>query len=354
MRYFVAIVTLVLGLLIAGCSDNSMTASPAGRLYFAVPAGGPAPPAPSGEVFNLGNASAANGTVNPTVISGVSTHLFFPGYIALDQKADRLFVNDGSSLSILVFERVSTRSGNAAPDRVISGNATTFATMGPIAVDAERDVLYAANGTNPDGSVNILAFANASTVNGNVAPTRTLKVGAVGFLAVGMTLDQANDRLFVSNSGEGIDVYDGVSSLPTGPATPNRTISGPHTGLFANSGVVLDGAGRLLVCNEASGLGATSPTITIYANAATANGDVAPVATIVGANTGLNEPFAMAVNNSPGPNDNGDLYVTSVGQVLVFTNIATANGNIAPARSITFPTNYMGGNSLAIALDTSR
>jgi hypothetical protein len=355
MRKHATAAVVGLGLLISGCSYKPMavsTVSKGGTLYFSIPTGASGT---GGEIFNLSDASAANGTVTPNAISGASTQLEFPGYVALAPTADRLFVNNGSTFSVEIFERASTRSGNTAPDRVISGSLTGFNTMGPMVVDEGRDLMYVVNGRNADGSFNILSFASASTVNGNAAPSRVLQVGSTGFAPVAMTLDQANDRLFVSSTGTEIDVYDGISSLPSGAATPNRIISGPHTGLSVNTGLALDGAGRLLVCNQFSGLGATPPTITIYANAATANGDVASVATIVGSNTGLNEPFAMAVNNKPGSNDSGDLYVTSSpGKVLVFTNIAAANGNLAPARTLTFPANFGSGNSLGIAIDTSR
>ena len=54
----------------------------------------------------------------------------------------------------------------------------------------------------------------------------------------------------------------------------------------------MDGAGRLVVSN------ASPPSITIYANAATADGDIAPVAEIAGANTGLSVPDQIFVDHN--------------------------------------------------------
>ncbi|MGC2744043.1 MAG: hypothetical protein WA672_12695, partial [Candidatus Angelobacter sp.] len=134
------------------------------------------------------------------------------------------------------------------------------------------------------------------------------------------------------------------------PITANRAIQGAtNTQLSGPGSVQVDGAGRLVVSNASSG------SITIYANAATADNDVAPVAEIFGANTGLSVPDQIFVDTT----GTGTLYVADPGaaRVAAFANLNTANGNINIA-----PTRFIGGaatgitasGQLGIAFDGTR
>ena len=78
------------------------------------------------------------------------------------------------------------------------------------------------------------------------------------------------------------------------------------------------------------GTGAYSlPAIKVYA--LDASGDTPPLRAITGDRTQLNWPAAMKLNP-----DNGDLYVANdIGMsILAFKGVATAQGNLAPARVI--------------------
>jgi len=289
-------------------------------------------------------------------VTGSLTQLAAP-VIALDKTADRLFalVDSGpTSGAILVFDHASGKNGNVAPDRVIAGSATLIQTIGAFAVDSTRNLLYAGASFDPDGHLDILVFRNASTLNGNVAPAAVLKFGVPGIGPRDMVLDEANDRLFVLSNGEEIQVFDNASTLASGQMVPNRAISGPNVGLVAPVHIALDTAGRLLVSNLAAPSAPNS--INIYANAATANGNVAPVAMISGSGTGLDvsAPGNLAVYTGPGASVGGDLYVSiELGKVLVFSNIAAANGNVIPARTFTVTTNS-GGFEFGLSADASR
>ena len=70
--------------------------------------------------------------------------------------------NQGGS-SILVFDNASTLTGNVTPTRVISGNATKLVAPIDVALDTTNNLLYVADGTS------ILVFSSASTINGNVS-----------------------------------------------------------------------------------------------------------------------------------------------------------------------------------------
>ncbi|MGZ7060679.1 MAG: hypothetical protein ACXVJU_15445, partial [Candidatus Angelobacter sp.] len=114
-------------------------------------------------IVRFGNAFAANGNVPPGgTISGTATTLTTPVYLALDSAADRLFVANRTSASILIFDQASSKNGNVAPTRAISGTTTgLFVPIQPV-LDKTRDLLYVSD------DVDVLVFASASTANGNV------------------------------------------------------------------------------------------------------------------------------------------------------------------------------------------
>ena len=115
------------------------------------------------------------------------------GSIVVDKMADRLFalVSTGSTTgAILVFDHVSTRSGNVTPDRVIEGSATGLMGLGAMVVDGSRDLVYAEAGIDAGGHVEIFVFKNASTLSGNVAPSTVLQVGAPGIVGADLALDK--------------------------------------------------------------------------------------------------------------------------------------------------------------------
>jgi hypothetical protein len=216
----------------------------------------------------------------------------------------------------LIFEHASSRAGDIPPDRVLSGAATTITSPTTLTLDGANNLLYVDNGF----SGNILVFGSASTINGNVAPVRTI---TLGFQTPSLVLDTSGNRLFVEN-GNSIAVYDGASSL-NGAVTASRVISGASTQIEFPGAMQLDSAGRLFVANGTSAHGTQS--ILVFANAGTANGNVVPTAMIAGPNTMLHEPVSLAVSPA------GELFVGEAGHgVLVFAPAATANGNVSPVR----------------------
>ena len=318
-----------------------------------VPTPTPTPtPAPTGKLYvsndtanailRFDNAFTANGAAAPAaVVTGASTKLSTPQYVFLDAAADQLYVaNAGVSSSILVFSNASTMSGNVAPSREIT--ATLLGGPSDVALDKTRDLLYVVDGTN------ILGFANGTTATGFLTPTQLI---ALTFPPQAIFVDATNNRMYIADPvGNKIVVLDAVSTL-NGGVIASRTISGAGTQLAAPSGVLVDSGGRLVVTNS----GATA-TITIYSNAATANGNVAPVAIISGANTTLSGPNQIVVDAAPG---GGELYVAdpTAGSVDIFANLAAANGNIAPTRRLTGTGVTQGAaapTARGVALDITR
>ncbi len=315
----------------------------------ATPTGSPTPtPVATGKLYvidsnsnallRFDNAFTVNSNATPAAtIKGNNTTFNFPGFMTLDTTNDSLYIADTGDLSVVIYDGISTKSsGNIAPSRTITGSLVNPT---DVSLDKVRNLLYVADDTE------ILVYASASTANGTPTPVRDL---SVNFQLSGIYIDGANDRLYVADSaGNAVAVYDHASTL-NGPITANRAVQGPTNTHLSNPGdVQVDGAGRLVVSN------ASPPSITIYANAATADNDIAPVAEIKGASTGLSVPTQILVDIT----GSGTLYNADPGaaRVAVWGNLNTANGNIAPTRTIFGAnTGISASGQLGLALDTTR
>jgi len=228
-------------------------------------------------------AAHAVGDVAPVAsIVGSNTRLSQPKGLALDHLG-RLYVANTASDSILIFQNGAT--GNVPPIGAIGGSNSGLQAPQAIAIDI-RGRLYVTSAFNST----ILVFGAGAS--GNVRPTDTIVGGNTGLDApMGVALDPGG-RIYVANYGTGsaspsVTVYDAGA---TGNATPIATIKGASTLLDQPIGIALDAAGRIYVAN--SGTTSAQYRITVYA--ANANGDVAPVATLSGANTGLSVPSHLA------------------------------------------------------------
>jgi 6-phosphogluconolactonase (cycloisomerase 2 family) len=294
----------------------------------------------SNTLLRFDNAFTASGNATPAAtIVGTNTTFNSPSFMTLDAANDRLYIADTGDLSVVVYDGISTKNGNIAPSRIIAGATTNLLTPTDVSLDKVRNLLYVAD------DVDIHVFGSASTVNGNTAPVRDL---SVPFAVSAIFIDGTNDRLYVADqAGNAIAVYDHASTL-NGPITANRAVQGAtNTHLSNPGGVQIDGAGRLVVSN------ASPASITIYANAATADGDIAPVAEIAGANTGLSVPDQIFVDTT----GTGTLYNADPGaaRVAVFANLNTANGNISPTRTISGTnTGMTASGPVGLAFDNTR
>lgn len=338
MRRTRAILVLTLALLAFGCvsprrGNNTVSGGggggTGGQLYVATPTA----------ILRFSNVEGANGNVAPTATI-TSAALSAPQHLLADTANNRLYVANQGGSSILIFDNASTLTGSVTPPRVISGNATQLVAPIDVALDSTNNLLYVADGTS------ILVFSSASTVNGNAPPVRNINMGVtIG----GLLLDTTNNQLYVSDPGDAaVDRLDGASGQDV-VGIVGGAIAGPDTKLSQPRGLALDSAGRLIVGNSA-----TPTSITIYPNASTATGDVIPVATITGSNTRLLSPQQLALNRSV---SNGELYVADplTAGILIFINMSTANGNVAPARLIIGSNTGLTANAInGLALDPTR
>jgi hypothetical protein len=282
-------------------------------------------------IARFDNGLTATGNIAPSAtISGTATTLSAPQYLAFDPVHDRLFVaNTGISPSlgtILIFDSASTLNGNVTPTRIIGGTVSGLITPSDVVYDATHDALYVLDVTD------ILVYNTISNpaVTGDRVPDKDI---LVSFNLTAIFLDVASDRLYGADAADNaIQIWDNVSALPSGVAPVSRTLAGAATKLAAPFGVALDPSKNLVVSN-AGGAGS----ITVYTAASVATGtsplNVAPVADITGASTTLATPAQIILNPLPTA---GEIIVadTAAGAVSVFSNVVSSGGNTAPVRHI--------------------
>ena len=273
-------------------------------------------------VFN--NANSANGNIFPDrSVSGAATLLNEPSSIWLDKASDRLYVANNNTNSILVFNNASTINGNAVPARVISGAATTLSSPYSVWYDAGSDRFYVPN----YGANSILVFDNASTINGNVAPSRIIS-GTATTLSGPITVwyDATADQLYVSNYGAPSVIVFSNAGTATGDVAPSRTIAGSNTTFSGPFPLWLDYDSDELYVGDYS-----NSSILVFKNASTADGNITPSRIISGASTTLSEPWGLFLDSA-----NNRLYVMDPGavSVLVFNSASSINGDVVPDRTI--------------------
>lgn len=306
-RRCLPLVVLLLGitLVLAGCGGSSQSNPPPppipGKLYVT-----------NGSTHSvLRFPSGATGDTAPEATASLGSDT--PSWLSIDVAHNRLAILSFVTNSILL---VDNASGAMSSPRVISGAATTMSGPNVAALDSTNDLLYVV-----DNDTKILVFGPLATINGNVAPLRTITLPTPSI--TGIALDTANNRLFVMDAtNTAIDIFDNASSL-SGLVSPNRILTGAATQLKISANLLVDSGGRLLV-----GTGSPLPSVLVYANAATISGNVAPSA----AATFATVPLEMAVSPTE------DLYVVDgSSSVAVFGNITVGFGSPVASHVISGP-----------------
>lgn len=265
-------------------------------------------------------ASTAEGAILPqTYIRGSNTRLAQPGQLSYDAESKRLIVPNGGDNSILFFDDVLNQSESVPPRRFLTGIGTQLNRPVGVHFDSAHNELYVANG----GSNSVLVFGNASTVDGATAPLRTLSGSAtkIGSISA-MVLDSSTDRLWVADPvSSSLLVFNNASTL-NGNVPPNRTILGTNTKLQAPQ--------SLMFINKQLFVGCTN-SILRFDDSDSIDGNVAPTAIIQGTSTLLSRPQQMVLRP-----DKEELFVVDSGAaaVLVFENPTSINGGPAPLRKI--------------------
>ena len=310
-------------------------------------------PVVRGQHFDKGSITVypagSDGNIAPlATISGKATGLSFPVGIALDS-SDNIYVgnffiaNVKNALnlggSITVYPAGS--KGNASPSATIAGNNTGLESLGGIALDSNGNLyvtVLGCSGLCGGNEFGVNVYPSGSS--GNVFPSAAINGADTGLSGSdGLALDSLG-RLYVSNinggTGQGgsVTVY-GAGSI--GDAIPAATITSNFTGLPFASDVAVDSGGNLYVSNTVDDT-VEFGRVDIYPAGSFATGP--PVATIAGADTGLDTPLKIVVDSI------GNIYVLNVGNVVT-AYASGSTGDVTPMATLNVGLN---ANSFATSM----
>src|SRR5215471_9264573 len=223
---------------------------------------------------------------------------------ATDVPHDEILVGNDAQETLQVYSR--SAQGVVAPLREIGGTKTFLTFPGQVIIDpAHNEILNVGN------DIADLITVYSRTASGNVAPIRRIdgRRPQLRFnRSWGMSLDLANDELFVSHQKRNqISVFSRTTNTDLDRnATSKRTIKGPATQLGNVHGIFVDAKaneiyavnlGHEVTKDPTDGLprGSTHlPSITVYAR--NAKGNAAPLRTIQGPNTKLDNAKPIFVD----------------------------------------------------------
>ncbi len=256
------------------------------------------------------------------IIAGPKTELNNPSALAYDSVKKELYVANKDGNAIVVFNKncpqTNNLSGNISPCRILSGSSTLLNAPQALAIDSAKNILYIAN----SGTNTVLAYANASTAQGNLPPSQTLS-GPSTLLndARALSIDIQKDILYISNKGSNSVLVYPNASQAGGDLPPNRTIglSQSPNGLFIDAE-----NDRLYLAAE----GGSDSAALIYENASLKSGAVSPDRTLRGNKTKLSTPTGLAVD--PGRDA---LYISNTGANQVLAFAMAIDGNTPPAQT---------------------
>jgi sugar lactone lactonase YvrE len=246
------------------------------------------------------------------IIAGADTGLSNPYGVVVESNGNIYALNVPDYVTVYPTGSV----GNAAPSVSFSIEARPFANTKGIAV--ARGKLYVALGSI--GQCNRRSCEEVTSgrvfiyrTQGSGNPSTIISGPNTGLASPSAIAVDHEGKIYVANQGAlspktgcqyqpdgSITIYGPNSS---GDAAPIGTIAGPNTGLGFPDGIAFDSSGNIYVSNALNMLGVclSFPTINaptegdILIFAAGSNGDVAPIGTIRGPATGLNNPLGLAI-----------------------------------------------------------
>src|SRR5438552_9013891 len=274
--------------------------------------------------------------------------------VAVDVAHNEIVLQDENLAQIMVYGRQDNTPPKAAltePKRIIGGSATKVAMNCGVYVDPETGDIYNVNGDTQDW---LTVFSRDQ--KGNVPAMRELEAPHRAF---GVTVDEEAKELFVT-----VQHPPAVVVWPKnaqGKDAPLRILEGEKTMLAEAQGVAVDAKNQVMyVANQGAyakmpnGIGWSralqpgaktweipdrvldlipgtgefhQPSINVYP--LKANGNTPPIRMIQGPLTRLNWPAHISIDV-----EHQELYVANpvTHEITVFS--ASANGNIAPIRSL--------------------
>jgi len=200
-------------------SDESSTAN--GILYLVS--------STAGKIYRYNDISSLTDESEPD-ITITSTHFDRPKFVVFNDETDTLYVSNEQANNVLIFENLSSLEGEITPDRILTSEYFDQVTY--VALDKENDELYVVNmalGSSMSGTSegSIVVFENASTVNGEVIPNRTITSDPEFFSPHGIAIDTKSNTLYVADTNNcKVKIFDKASTL-NGKHSPDRVLHNP-------------------------------------------------------------------------------------------------------------------------------
>lgn len=199
------------------------------------------------------NASKLDGTITASrsIIPAISGYNSLKR-VVLDKANDRLYIGFKAPFSggLAVFEQASKLNGTVAPSRIISGNIS----LDSFALDLKRNLLYAS--ANDTTLAEVHVFERIDTFNGEAAIARRISMPNV---VQRLSIDSSRDRLYMVTGKGGAMILDGASKAAGNPAVstivlPTQSYASAVTIDAANDRLYLGFGAQAFVINDASKL----------------------------------------------------------------------------------------------------
>jgi hypothetical protein len=237
---------------------------------------------PQPNVYRVSSISAASGVVAGTALdTGTSES---PSGLAYDQQRDILYVL--TEVGLLVYDDASTAPAGTVPSRVVAGPNAEFlynSHDARMSLDDSADRLFV---SNPGGQVGV--YDDVSTADGDQAPHRTILLDASIDFLWGSAYDDSRDELYLADQTGGVGVYVVAdASTAVGSVAPSRAIGGPTYPLQEPSQIGYDVVNDRLVVIET-----TDGTVKVFDDASTVSGDVPATRVIGGAELPISYPYS--------------------------------------------------------------
>lgn len=248
-------------------------------------------------------------------LAGGTTRFTRPGYLAIHPTSNELITCDVGSQAVIFHTDPLSVEGDVPPSRILVGPATELVAPEQAFIDTETDELYVLD----RGASAILVYASASSLDGEVAPTRRIAGPASGIdNPTCFIVNSSTARMTVITPSE-ILTFEDFRSI-NGDSAPAGRVSGAATTFQNLTYGLFDSANGLVLVDQGTN------SILYFQDFAFDQNNQAPTRTVSGGNTGITSPAQFVLTSG----DN--MYLANGANVLYFENVRELEGNPFPDR----------------------